>query len=133
MGMYTEFHFNVELKRDVPEEVISALKYMTTVDGLEPTDLPYHPLFWTDRWYYMLTCDSYYFPMIPATSLLYDNIAKCYFLSVRSNFKNYDDEIEKFLDWISPYVVDTIDFAGFYRYESAEEPTLIYLSDYKES
>ena len=28
MGMYTEFHFNVALKEDVPQEVISILEYM---------------------------------------------------------------------------------------------------------
>lgn len=133
MGMYTEFHFNVKLKKDVPEDVIEVLRFMTA-DRDKPERLPNHPLFRDDtRWGYMLTCDSYYFPMTVATSLLYDNIAKGYFLSVRSNFKNYNNEIDKFLNWIIPYVADYHDnFLGFYRYEEAEEPTLIYLSDYRE-
>lgn len=132
--MYTEFHFNVELKKDLPYEVSDVLDYMvgnTSEFTIMPPD---HPLFYSGRWEYMLRCDSAYFPHEPASSFYTEYYDNSPFLNVRCNFKNYNDEIEKFLNWIAPYVDDHNDnFLGFYRYEEAEEPTLIYLSDYKES
>jgi hypothetical protein len=60
MGMYTEFHFNVELKKNVPINVINTLKYMLD-NSLQKPKLPIHPLFSTSRWHFMLKSDSYYF------------------------------------------------------------------------
>lgn len=34
----------------------------------------------------------------------HDEISKCYHISTRSNIKNYENEIELFLDWIKPYI-----------------------------
>jgi len=61
--MYTELHLNVELKRDVPEAVIAVLRHMVDGNGGDESALPLpeHPLFGTERWQYMLRCDSYYF------------------------------------------------------------------------
>lgn len=130
MGMYTEFHFNAELKRDLPDEVVQALTYMVKNEGeAYAFQLPDHPLFDCSRWHYMLQCDSYYFDMIPNSQFEHDNIGSgSYYLSIRSNFKNYEDEIEKFIDWIKPYLNKLPgDFLGFHRYEETEDPTLIYM------
>lgn len=72
-----------------------------------------------------LTCDSYYFPSISDSKMEQDRIDQQYHLNIRCNLKNYDDEIEKFLDYISPYI-ETKGFLGYMRYEESEEPTLIY-------
>lgn len=131
MGMYTELHFNVELKEDVPPEVVAVLKYMLNRESnaVEPP-LPDHPLFQCFRWRGMLQCDSYYFRADTHSTLRFDDIGRSYYLCIRCNLKNYDDEIEKFVDWIMPYI-DAIDgdFLGFSRYEETEVPTLLY---YKE-
>ncbi|MCA1800256.1 MAG: hypothetical protein LC650_03090, partial [Actinobacteria bacterium] len=60
-----------------------------------------------------------------SSSLNYDDIGG-WFLTIRCNLKDYDDEIEKFIDWITPYT-DSTGFVGYKRYEQDEEPTLIYL------
>lgn len=127
MGMYTEFHFNSEMKKDLPQDVVDILKYMTGIIEEQPTELPDHPLFKTDRWDYMLRTGSYYFDADPIVSLRWDEISNAYYLCSRSDFKNYFDEIEKFIDWITPYLNKYEgDFLGFSRYEEYEEPCLIF-------
>lgn len=133
MGMYTEFHFNSALKEDVPDSVIELLWAMlgervskTVLDKYKPT----HPLFKTDRWWSMLRSDSYYFHADTHSTLRYDKIANQYFLCIRCNLKNYDNEIAKFLDWIMPYIdKEPGSFLGFYRYEEFNEPQLIYAGE----
>lgn len=126
MGMYTEFHFNVKLKKDLPEEVLSVLKYMVR-DGEEPEDLPDHIFFETRRWSVLFTMDSYYFDADTHSTLRQDGINSAWYLCVRSNLKDYDDEIRHFLSWIHPYLaVSEDDLLGFWRYEEDIAPTLIY-------
>lgn len=131
MGMYTELHFNAELKQTTPQEVLQVLRHMLNAPGAPARDaltLPAHPLFSTDRWGFMLTCDSYYFAAQTHSTLTYDEITKTHYLCIRCNLKNYDQEIEKFIDWVSPYVDGFPgDFLGFHRYETTEQPTLIFL------
>lgn len=126
MGMYTEFHFNSELNNN-SSDIIDILKYMIGEQG-SYIKLPKHPLFETDRWMFMLCTDSYYFDADTISTLRYDKTAKAYFLCIRCNLKNYNDEIEKFINWITPYLAKTNgEFLGFYRYEEYEKPTLIYM------
>lgn len=128
MGMYTELHFNARLKPDVPTPVLEILNYMIGYDKFAPAH-PDHPLFNTSRWGVMLRCSSYYFDADTTSTLRYDDISKQHSLCIRTNFKNYDGEIEKFINWIRPYLdKDEGDFLGFHRYEETEEPTLIYAS-----
>jgi len=126
MGMYTELHYNVALKQPVPDEVVTLLRYMLG-DIEEVEEVPFHRLFATSRWDYMLRCDSYYFDADTNSTLRYDDIHGGYYLCIRCNLKNYDDEIKLFIDWVSPYV-DALpgDFLGFFRYEESLEPTLIH-------
>lgn len=128
MGMYTELHFNSELKKNTPENVLNTLKYMISgEESIKPTALPDHDLFETERWEVLFLMDSYYFDADTHCTLRHDTISDTYYLCVRSNLKNYGSEIEKFIDWIMPYL-DKFegDFLGFYRYEESEQPTLIY-------
>lgn len=133
MGMYTEFHFNVELKNTGPfhMQVVKTLEFMLA--GLsEKRDLkftaPDHPLFRTDRWHSMLLGDSYYFDADTHSTLRWDSISKSRVLCIRCNLKNYDQEIQKFIDWIKPHVEGHEgSFLGFYRYEESDDPTLVHL------
>lgn len=126
MGMYTEFHFNKQLKADVPKEVKDTLLYMLGEIEKQPKKIK-HPLFETDRWETMLLSDSFYFDA-PTSSCICTELGIKY-LSIRCNLKNYDNEIEKFIDWITPYLDgDEGDFLGFSRYEESETPDLIYLN-----
>jgi len=127
MGMYTELHFNAELKKDTPQAVIEILKFMIGEIDEQPP-VPYHSLFEkTQRWPWMLRSDSYYFDADTHSTLRYDN-QESYYLCIRCNLKNYDDEIEKFIDWVMPYLdKDEGEFLGFSRYEETQHPTLIFM------
>jgi hypothetical protein len=127
MGMYTEIHFNSELNIPKDSMVADILKYMLGETEELPELLPDHPLFKTDRWQVMLRMDSYYFDADTHSTLRWDKSGS-YYLCIRSNLKNYDSEIEHFIDWIMPYLdvyKQEGDFLGFYRYEEDEEPTII--------
>ena len=134
MGMYTEIYVKAVLKEDVDDNVINILKYMLGMDDVELEDLeiPSHSLFATGRWHYMLRSGSYYH--IPYTIKLfeYNDISENYSLVVRSDFKNYQGEIGKFFDWITPYVEKDGDktFIGYSLYEEDYEPTLYYVEGY---
>lgn len=132
MGMYTEFVFASELKKETPEEIINILKDMVNGNSYNTYSIPNHEFFKCDRWKCLFTGDSYYFDGGTMSKITYDDITKTYFLTVRSNLKNYDSEIERFLDFIYPYLdekYDTSDFLGYYRYEENREPDLIYYSE----
>jgi hypothetical protein len=88
---------------------------------------PNHPLFDTDRWRWMLLCDSYYFSADTISTLRKENLGRdYYYLCIRCNLKNYDNEIKKFVDWIDPYInKQSGDFLGFSRYEESEDPNII--------
>lgn len=134
MGMYTELDFNSELRKDTPEQVIDTLKYMVGDVEEKPKYLPDHELFSKKRWEYMLRMDSYYFDADTKSTLRFDDISDTYYLNIRCNLKNYDDEIESFIDWIMPYVKEYKregDFLGFYRYEEDEDPTIIRVEELK--
>jgi hypothetical protein len=132
MGMYTELVMACRLKDDVPEDVIKILQYMCgeKVDDLKiPTD---HEFFSYELWP-MLNADSYYF--VGQTHSMIRKVHELigWRLTVRTNIKNYHDEIEKFLDWLNPYMkyYDPIEFLGYIRYEEDVFPTLIYLDNGK--
>ncbi len=124
MGMYTELCYNVRLKEDTPEKVIKTLFYLIGKGDSLNTDTAFINL--TDRIRYMLQCDSYYFDADTYSSLRYDDIVETYYFNVHCNLKNYDDEIDKFVDWLDPWV-DAFagDFLGFSRYEENQEPKII--------
>lgn len=125
MGMYTALHFNSELVKDTPEDVINALKLMLDSDLLDNLTIT-HDLFKTDRWRYMLKTDSYYFDADTHSTLRFDEISHRYYLCIRCNLKNYGSEIEKFIDWIKPYTEkDTGDFLGHYQYEEDQDINII--------
>jgi hypothetical protein len=126
MGMYTELHFNAELRADTPQPVLAVLRYMIG-DNPDPADLPAHPFFGCARWRNMLRSDSYYFAADTHCTLRYDKNAGAHILCIRTNFKNYDSEIEQFIDWIMPYLEKHDgEFLGFSRYAETNAPTLIY-------
>ncbi|MFS0657480.1 hypothetical protein AB1L07_02480 [Niallia alba] len=136
MGMYTELVCAFELKGDTPKQVLRTLCYMTGDENEEILDLygiPTHPLFLDgNRWRFMLQCDSYYFDGETNSKLTTDLLIPekpSYYLTVRCNLKNYNDEIEKFIDWLKPHIATDHEhqFIGYKRYETDNEPTLIYV------
>lgn len=128
MGMYTAIHFYSELNIPKDSMVADILKYMIGETEEMPEMLPDHKLFKSNGWQWMLRTDSYYFDEDTLSTLRWDEVGRGYYLNIRSNLKNYDSEIEKFIDWIMPYIDEYKkdgDFLGFYRYEEDETPTII--------
>lgn len=126
--MYTALHLGVEIDPDTPTEVLNALQLMLGVYEQVPA-LPDHPLFQTPRWRHMLICDSYYFDVETHSELKWDSSASTFFLTINSNFKNYNGELDLFLDWISPHVREKRPgdyWVGYWWYEEDDEPSGIY-------
>jgi hypothetical protein len=121
MGMYSGLKMNVELKQNTPSDVLCILKYMIDNEIEKPT-IPNHPLFATERWCLMLRSFSAYFPTATKSELIYKD--STYLLNIQCNFKNYDNELEKFVDWIRPYI-ETKGVIGHSHYEENEEPELL--------
>ena len=131
MGMYSEIYVKAVLKKDVDDNVVNIIKYMLGIDYVELEDLtiPSQSLFETDRWGSMLRSSSYYHMPYTVKLFEYNAISENYYLVVRSDFKNYQGEIGKFFDWITPYIVKDGDktFIGYSLYEEDDEPKLYYV------
>jgi hypothetical protein len=118
MGMYTEIFFRAE----VDEEAAQIIKKLGREDVW---DWPDHEFFRAPRFTMVTSCSSYYFPQANHFVVEYDDIAKAWSVSFRANLKNYDNEIEKFFDWVDPHVrMGDGEFIGYSLYEEDEAPTL---------
>lgn len=129
MGMYTELVLKCEIKDDVPPYVKDVLKYLFKA-GDEPKMLPQHEFFKCSRWPMVGQGSSFYHH--PRAMSDYwtghgDKDDRGGYIFSRSDLKNYDAEIAKFLDWLMPYI-DQLDgeCIGWTWYEEDEKPTLIY-------
>jgi hypothetical protein len=130
MGMYTELIFGANLKKDTPDQVINALKYMIGEIEEKPINFPLPE----GRCEYLLRAGSYYFGVtVSVSSLRYDKITESWVISSRSNIKNYANEIEMFLEWIEPYIEHGSGLRDMYAiviHEQQSEPTIYYLDKY---
>lgn len=126
MGMYTGLKLDLELCSKTLGEIQPLLEWMLKKEKIDewdnpPVQIPNHKLFKSEdaRWKFMLNGSSAYlddsYP--PESSLV-----GCR-LKVSFNIKNYEREIENFLDWISPYV--NYLYEGHARYEEWINPIKI--------
>lgn len=118
MGMYTELLFRAETVSDCPDDVISVLMFLFGGQP-RPHKTPEHEFFATARWMVIgrgLESMSSMVSLGDGTFMVYSI----------SDLKNYDDEIDKFIDWVSPYVVpSTGECLGWTWYEQDDMPRLI--------
>jgi hypothetical protein len=119
MGMYTELVFKADVKPRISKQVKDVLNYMFN-DGVEPEELPEHPFFECYRWRQVGRCCSSFGQY--SSSGIFNH----------SEFKNYNDEIENFIDWVSPYLDHCDgDCIGWEWYEEYDVPTLIIFGEEK--
>lgn len=123
MGMYTQLVMACRIKND--PEVVRVLKYLAD-PGEEEIETPDHEFFGAARWKWLFTMSSYYFVPATVSKFELDSVGRSWSLITCSNLKNYDQEIQKFIDWVSPYFEDADEMVGYYRYEEDREPTIIY-------
>ncbi|MFZ1361441.1 MAG: hypothetical protein WAS05_00705 [Candidatus Nanopelagicales bacterium] len=127
MGMYTEYLLRGEIKDDAPQQVRDVLTFLASRDfdsRVEPSPLPDHPFFVTDRWDCLGSRMSYYFP----GSKGHSEFSEFGFIFY-GDLKNYDQEIAKFVDWIMPHLKGWDNFIGYELYEEFDQPILYH---YKE-
>ena len=119
MGMYTELVLKAQVKDHLPEDVEAVLQFLFNREDI-PEHLPEHEFFQCPRWRFLGSSSSY--NHVPFTSGCY---AEGYIFS-RSDLKNYNDEIGKFISWLLPYLdVTEGDCIGWTWYEEERQPTLI--------
>ncbi len=124
--MYTELIFGASLKADTPESAVKTIQALIDDDmeavrlnsGLVFSRNPFnsgHGYFGLDR---------------PVLAFWQSEYTKQWHLSTRSNLKNYEQDIELFLEWIKPLIDQgsgVRDMYAIVTYEECEEPAIYYL------
>jgi hypothetical protein len=134
MGMYTELIFGASIKKDAPKEVINTLYYLVNFKKLWD-DVPIEKSVTKGR-NVLNGGGSYYFGVTDGVAKMWqDDIDKEWKVSARHNIKNYEGEIENFLEWVKPYIESGSGHREMYAikmYEEMSEPTIYYLYDANE-
>jgi len=129
MGSYTELIFGASLKKETPPDVIETLKHYCGLVELPEEQL----VFKTKSGRNPLNMGgSYYFGVINTDpQMIYDKIRPSWYISSRTNLKNYENEIEDFLKWVKPYLDSGSGEREFYAIVTYEqgEPTIYYLEE----
>lgn len=126
MGYYTKFHLEGELNTLGVQTALPVLKRLLDSEWRDACDpWPDHPFFALGR-KFMLCCSSYYH--VPfSTSFVKEDWQGGWYFFFNCDLKNYQEEIEAFLSWLTPYVDGAV---GFLRGEQCDlDP--IYISDGK--
>lgn len=137
MGMYSQLKLSVNLKSD--GNLVDILDFMMSIREhknpyveltLQEGIALNHPLFSTERWTWMLRGYSEYFSEWEEPSFTYEKTPgtdkkyihfTCYF-----SIKNYTNEIQNFLDFLSPYAEDKEgSLVGTLWYEGYDNPVMI--------
>lgn len=126
MGIYTE----LVLKITLPEknEIKDVLDFM--FDGTkdyndELLNKPDHPFFKCTRWRHLSESSSYYLDH-PKPVISYFSDFGTTYLFLRVDLKNYDDEIDQFIDFIKPHLeIPKGKTLGWVWYEEDDNPNMI--------
>jgi len=135
MGMYTECILGCRLKENVPADVLETLNFMfREFKAGEPAQVPWpnsnHPTGERCNWMLHSGGSCYFGAPSGDRTLQPDGLGVR--LSARFNIKNYDNEIESFLEWLRPHIQQgsgTREFFAIVTYEEQAEPTIYYLDN----
>ncbi len=130
MGMYTELYISAQVKPEGRHK--EAFLRLFTQENTEHALQDYadlHEAFTLSRIQFGMIpagCSHYFLPM-STHKCEWNKISEAYSLTFRCDLKNYENEIETFLDWLMP-MIDAYEgeHIGHMRYEEADEPTLLY-------
>ena len=125
MGMYTELVLKCTINSDAPQMVKDVLNHLFAGSRM-PDVIPDHDFFKCSRWSLIGRGSSFYHHPKVVNSVPNFDFTDCFYIFSRSDIKNYDGEIAKFSDWITPYVDGCGDVCiGWSWYEEDEKPELI--------
>lgn len=123
MGMYTKFHLDFEFRRDTPTYVFNVIRAMMDQRGVKdefPEILKDFPC----RWEFMLHSDRF------NTSRFNVDCGNTYRLVANGYIKDYESEIQKFVEFVKPWVEFRETTLGTMQYEEFDKPTVIYLNEH---
>lgn len=125
MGMYTELVLKCRIKENSPDSVKAVINHLfCSADA--PETLPEHPFFGLTRWHCIGGMSSFYHHPEVVNSVPKFDFTDSNYIFSRSDIKNYDGEIEAFIDWIKPYLENEEgECIGWSWYEEDLQPTLI--------
>ena len=128
MGMYTELVLKCEVRGDAPDVVKKVVRHLFSGEAA-PDTLPGHVFFSCHRWEMIGSGSSaYHHPEAVNSLVKYDWSENIHIFS-RSDLKDYEDEIAKFIDWITAYVDGSGETCiGWSWYEEEDKPTLIIIN-----
>ena len=130
--MYTELIFGCKLSKSTPKVCLDALNHV--INGKEDDTVSEEVQSFITKYSldYLCWCSSYYFGVCESISKMwYDSISNSWRISIRSSIKNYNNEIERFLDYIKNYVErgsGDREIYAYVTYEKAEFPTIYALT-----
>lgn len=131
MGMYTELLLKCEVKGGIDETAFQVLCHLFNKDPA-PTQLPDHRFFGLPRWGHIgRACSFYHHPgsfseFTTGGVEQYDLRNDGGYIFSRSDLKNYEGEIEAFLQWVHPYIQELDGKCiGWLWYEEWDCPKLL--------
>lgn len=139
MGEYTKFSVILPIKTDTPENIKNILIDIVENSGnnLKTMELPEHEFFKDENRFYFAQCNSYYFTGTSNSKIHYNEKIGCktdnrMILHIDCDFKNYENEIDLFLNFIAPYVdANHNTFLGYSREEKFINPELYFINNGK--
>ena len=129
--MYTELIFEAELSKDTPKGLIDPFTTVSRKDtGIEVTSNKLEISKFIEKFdlNMLVNCCSAYFPAQQSFfNMYYNKYSDTYGIFIRSDLKNYEQQINEFLEFIKPYVVmgcGSNDIYAYVLYELDEQPTI---------
>lgn len=115
MGCYTQFHANISLRKDTPDDVVllimhgiydpefwpACIDHMNDIYGAHPLILLEHPFFKTERWDLIFMRSSY---GEPTEAKFIRTPSGYYELEINCDINYGHQEVQTFIDWIKPHV-----------------------------
>lgn len=108
--MYTKFDFNFHLSKETPSSVVKTIEAMLSENSFQSLTLRDKPF----RWAFMFNNSS--------NIEYFNGITQ---VRVRGEIKNYEDEIELFLDMVKPWLEERGVTIGTTHYEEFVNPTTV--------
>lgn len=136
MGMYTEVVVKIQIRKNkIGEQAFNILEAMfyknSDVWCYEIENLPDHEFFKCARWSSVGSCSSFYHHPNTISDWYYPKYEKLgddttIYIFNRSDLKNYDNEIQKFFDWLNTLNLDNCegDFIGYSLYKEDNDPVI---------